>query len=308
MIARFLRWHGVCTSWRSTEDSAMNTQFLQSFEPTADIATLERPGARIGYRVSGKGRAVLLVQGVGVASSGWRPQIEGLSNRFTLVAPDNRGIDGSEVAAGTVTIEFLASDALAVMDAEGIDDFHLVGHSMGGLIAQEIALTAPHRVRSLTFLNTFATGRQGARLTAATLWAGLRTRIGTRRMRRNAFIDMVMPPAVIEQIGHDRLANELEPLFARDLADSPPIMMKQLRAMARYDASADLGQLAAFRTLVLSGGQDRIALPAHGRALAAAIPGARYIEIPEAAHGLPIQCATTVNRLLREHFQTADGR
>jgi pimeloyl-ACP methyl ester carboxylesterase len=126
-------------------------------------------------------------------------------------------------------------------------------------------------------------------------------------MRRNAFIDLVMPPAVVRQIGHDRLAAELEPLFGRDLAESPPLVMQQLRAMSRYDASADLVELGAFRTLVLSGRQDRIALPAHGRALAAAIPGARYVEIPEAAHALPIQCAATVNRMLAEHFSGAEG-
>jgi pimeloyl-ACP methyl ester carboxylesterase len=287
----------------------MNTQsVVEVVKPGPGVRSLERPGARLSYRISGRGRAVLLVQGVGMGGGAWQPQIEALQHRFRLVAPDNRGVDGSEVAPGTVTIEFLASDALAVMDAEGIEDFHLVGHSMGGLIAQEIALIAPQRVRSLAFLNTFATGKQGARLTPATVWAGLRTRIGTRRMRRNAFIDLVMPPAVVQQLGYDRLAAALEPLFARDLAASPPIMMKQLKAMARYDASADLPQLAAFRTLVLAGTHDRIALPSYGRALAAAIPGSRYIEIPEAAHGLPIQCAVTVNRLLGEHFQSADGR
>jgi pimeloyl-ACP methyl ester carboxylesterase len=293
-------------------EASMNTMSIPVFEPSPGIFSLRRPGARVTYRAArrtaGRGPAVLLVQGVGVSGQGWRPQIEGLQDRFTLVAPDNRGVDGSDVAAGTVTIEHFASDALAAMDAEGIEQFHLVGHSMGGLIAQEIALLAPQRVKSLVFMNTFATGKQGARLTPGTLWAGLRTRLGTRRMRRNAFIDLVMPPAVIDQLGHDRLAGELEPLFGRDLAESPAIIMKQLRAMAHYDASADLVELGAYRTLVLAGGQDRIALPAHGRALAAAIPGARYVEIPEAAHGLPIQCANTVNRMLREHFVAAEGR
>jgi pimeloyl-ACP methyl ester carboxylesterase len=290
----------------------MNTMSIPVFEASPGLFSLRRPGARVTYRAvrrkAGRGPAVLLVQGVGVSGQGWRPQMEALRDRFTLVAPDNRGIDGSEVAAETLTIEYFASDALAAMDAEGIDEFHLVGHSMGGLIAQEIALLAPGRVRSLVFMNTFASGKQGARLTPATIWAGLRTRLGTRRMRRNAFIDLVMPPAVVAHIGHDRLAAELEPLFGRDLGQSPPIAMQQLRAMSRYDAGADLGALGAFPTLVLAGGQDRIALPRHGRALAAAIPGARYLEIADAAHGLPIQCAATVNRLLAEHFLTAENR
>ena len=79
--------------------------------------------------------------------------------------------------------------------------------------------------------------------------------------------------------------------------------MKQLRAASRYERAP--AALATIPTLVVSATCDRIALPRFGRALAGAIPGARYVEIPDAGHGCTIQCAATVNGLLAEHFASA---
>ena len=114
-----------------------------------------------------------------------------------------------------------------------------------------------------------------------------------------------MPAALLRGADRAALAEQLRPLFGRDLADSPPIILQQLRAMSRYDASPRLRELAGIRTLVVSGSEDRIARPAYGQALAAAIPGSRYLELPGAAHGVPIHAAREINRLLREHFTAA---
>jgi 3-oxoadipate enol-lactonase len=81
--------------------------------------------------------------------------------------------------------------------------------------------------------------------------------------------------------------------------------MPQIRAMARYDARTRLAQLASIPTLVMSAAHDRIAPPASGRRVAAAIPGARYVEYADAGHGLPIQHADRVNAALREHLGRA---
>jgi 3-oxoadipate enol-lactonase len=125
-------------------------------------------------------------------------------------------------------------------------------------------------------------------------------------MRRSAFLELVMPPALLAQRDRAQLAETLRPLFGRDLAEQPSIIMKQLRAMARYDASGRLGQLAKVPSLVVSAELDRIAPPAFGRELAAAIPGARFVEIPGAGHGVPIHAPEKINALLAEHFGSAD--
>ena len=119
-------------------------------------------GAEIHYTADGSGPAVLLVQGVGAIGRAWRPQIDALKASYTVIAFDNRGIGESTGGDGPLSIEAMAADALAVADASGASSFHLVGHSMGGIIAQQIAFAAPDRVRSLSLLCTFARGAQGA--------------------------------------------------------------------------------------------------------------------------------------------------
>src|SRR3954469_6484980 len=215
------------------------------------MPSVSTKGAVVHYQRAGTGPPVLLLQGVGLASEGWRPQIDGLADRFTLVAVDNRGVGGSTIADGQLTIEDMAADAIAVMDAEGFDRFHVVGHSMGGLIALAAALSAPHRVRSLALLCTFARGQDGTRLSLAMLVTALRTRIGSKVMRRNAFMELIMPARFLQETDRAALAARLAPLFGHDLAVQPPIAMKQLRAMAKYDASGRLPELAKIRTLVV---------------------------------------------------------
>ena len=265
------------------------------------MAYVDRKDARIHYSRDGQGPAVLLVQGVGVIGNGWKPQVEGLRDRYSLITIDNRGI-GRSTSEAPPTIEAMAADVLAVADAEGLDRFHLAGHSMGGMIAQQVALTAPSRVSSLALLCTFLKGRQGTMVAPRMLGAAIRSRLGTRRMRRRAFVELVMPRHYLTTVDRDRLCAELGELFGRDLADQPPIIRQQLSAMGLFDASGTLASLAGIPTLVVSAAEDGIAQPAFGRMLAAAIPGARYVEISAAGHAVVIQRADEVNGLLRDHL------
>jgi 3-oxoadipate enol-lactonase len=94
---------------------------------------LDTPGASLLYSRAGTGPPVLLIQGVGVVGNGWAPQVERLRERFTLVSFDNRGIGASVIRDGRLTIDDMAADALAIIDAEGIDRVHVARHSMGGV-------------------------------------------------------------------------------------------------------------------------------------------------------------------------------
>src|SRR4051812_2913287 len=125
----------------------------------------------------------------------------------------------SQPIACPLTVEQMAADAIALMDAQNWASAHVVGHSLGGLIALQLALVARSRVRSLSLLCTFARGRDATALTPTMLWLGTRTRIGTRRMRRHAFLRLVMPPGALDGEDKDALAARLEPLFGHDLAD-----------------------------------------------------------------------------------------
>ena len=274
---------------------------------SAVTRTVEIDGCRFAFDLEGQGPPVVFVQGVGVAGSGWRPQVRALSGSFQCLAFDNRGMGGSQPVGAPLSIERMARDTLALMTHLGWDSAHVVGHSMGGPIALEMALLEPARVRSLGLLCTVARGADATRLTRRMLELGLLSRIGPRSSRRRAFLRIVLPEADVPA-DTDALAAELAPLFGHDLAVQPPIAMKQLAALRAYDATDRLARLAGTPTLVIAAAHDPIAPPQFGRALAAGIPGARYGEIADASHGLPMHRVERVNELLRAHLVAAGAR
>lgn len=282
--------------------SARRTVGAKGMEHTRSVITSH---GELCYTVAGRGPAVVAIQGVGVAGRGWQPQVDGLADRFTFVTFDHRGIGRSPRGVHPLSIEGMARDALSVAEAEGLTRFHVIGHSLGGLVAQHVALTARDRVQSLTLMCTFANGAHATRPSARMLLPGLRTRIGTRAMRRRGMVRLVMPPAYLRDRDSRLVATELEALFGRDLADQPPIISEQLRAMSRYSAVARLPELAGLPTLVLSATHDPIAPPRRGKEIASLIRGARFVEFGEAGHALPIQCAAEVNALLVDHLTQA---
>jgi pimeloyl-ACP methyl ester carboxylesterase len=262
-------------------------------------------GCPVAYTVRGSGPPVLFIQGVGVHGDGWLPQIDQLSATYTCVWFDNRGMGRSLPAAAAITVEQMAADAEAVLQAVQVERAHVVGHSLGGLVALQLALASRHRVASLALLCTFASGRAAAPLSARMIWLGFRSRVGTRRMRREGFLRLVLPPG--GERGREVADDQLAALFGHDLADQPPVVSAQLRAMRQADRTAALGALADLPTLVVSAVHDPIAPPSSGRALAASIPGAEYVEFEDASHGLPITHAREVNALLFRHLVAAQG-
>ncbi len=271
------------------------------------MSILKQPGVDLYYELSGQGPPVLLIQGVGVVGEGWRPQVELLQHDFQTLIIDNRGIGKSAPCKSGVNIEEMAADVRALMDRVGWESTHVIGYSMGGVIAQELALGCPKRVRSLALVCTFGRGKDAARFTPWVLWMTLRTRLGTRGMRRRAFLEMLWPADELEGADQDRLAERMASLIGRDLADQPPILMKQMMALARHDCSRRLGELASIPTLVISAERDRIALPRYGRMLAAAIPGARFEEMPATSHGVIIQKADELTRRLRQFIGSVES-
>lgn len=262
-------------------------------------------GARLHYEREGHGPPVFFIQGVGVAGCGWKPQTESLRHRFDCVSYDHRGIGESTGPTEGLSIELLVEDAIALLDALGWERAHVVGHSMGGVIAHQLALDHPQRVRTLSLLCTFSRGKEALSLSPRMLGLGLRSRIGTVSMRRNAFAEMVMPRAYLESRGRASAVAQLEEVFGRDLAEAPEVVSRQLEAMRRHDASERLPELASIPTLVMVGSHDPIARPEFGMRLSGAIGSARYVEFDDASHALPIQHPQAVNELLAEHFARA---
>lgn len=145
-------------------------------------------------------------------------------------------------------------------------------------------------------------------MTPGVMWMGMKTRLGTRAMRRRAFLQMLFTPGFLASQDEAALAERVATLVGRDLADSPAILMTQFMAMRAYDASDRLSTISGIPALVASAQNDPIALPEFGRALASLIAGSSYVEIPQASHGVTIQEPAIVNNLLRVHLDKAVTR
>lgn len=249
---------------------------------------------------------MVLIQGVGVHGLGWAPQLGPLSRQYQCLWFDNRGVGDSQPLPEKLSIELMAEDVLALMDEQGWQNAHIAGHSMGGVIAQQVATISPERVRSLAILCSFARWIDAVKAAPRVIWIGLRAQIGTRRMRRHAFLEFIAPPRVLARDDRDALAAELAPLFGHDLADAPPVTLRQAAALRAFDGRSRLAGFGSIPTLVINAEFDPIAPPAAGRQMAAAIPGALYEEIAEAAHGVPIHESERINALLMEHFERAE--
>lgn len=187
--------------------------------------TVEFEGCGLSWFACGPADApvILFIHGTGVGGRAWEPQVDALASEFRCVCLDNRGFGGSQPAPRSVTIEQMARDSLAVLDASGAATAHVVGHSLGGLVALQVALLARRRCLSLSLLNTFADGGIPTGLSLRMLWFGTRTMVGTLAMRRRAFLEMVVAPE--ERAGRDlaQLTAQMSALFEHDLGQTPPI-------------------------------------------------------------------------------------
>ena len=272
-----------------------------------DRGTLEHDGCLLAFRRRGAdGPPVVFVQGVGLHGDGWEPQTDDLSDAWSCLSFDHRGMAQSQPLGGAISVERLSGDVFALMDAQGWRAAHLVGHSLGALVALEAAAVAPSRVRSLALICTVARGRDATRVTWPIVRLGLAAAVGSLRARRHAFLRLVMPPSALRGADLDALAATLAPRFGHDLAEQPPVVDAQLAALRRYDARARLALSARVPTLVVSAAFDPIAPPRFGRALAAAIPGARFVCIADAAHGVTLQRPGDVNAIVRDHLVAAE--
>src|SRR5262245_32461025 len=156
-----------------------------------ELRTLQRDGD-LAFRLQGAGDTILFVQGVGAHGDAWQPQTTALAERWRCLSYDHRGTGRSSAPRAEISVAAMADEALALLDAVGAARAHVVGHSLGGLVAQQLALQAPTRVRSLSLLCTFGNGRDAAK-SPRMIWLGVRSRIGSARMRRRAFLRIVMP-------------------------------------------------------------------------------------------------------------------
>lgn len=236
---------------------------------TPDVQIAETPAGPLAYVRRGSGAPLLLVMGVGGHHGVWSEAfLDALAASFDVVAFDNRGIGDSMWAEPGMTLADLAGDAAAVMDHLGWESAHVMGISMGGAIAQVLALSHPERVRSLVLGCTWAEGSDAwapgiGKLVEAAQADDAET-AGRLMFEANVSPTFAAEPGRLEEF-----------LAVAGATKVPgPVIGLQMNAAVVHDASARLAELAA-PTLVVHGTADDVIKHQAGERLAAAIPGAR---------------------------------
>jgi pimeloyl-ACP methyl ester carboxylesterase len=217
---------------------------------------------KIAWERQGEGEPLLLIHGLGYARWGWEPVVEPLARRFDTIVFDNRGVGESDAPPGPYSAAELAADAVQVLDEAGVERAHVVGTSLGGMIAQELALGHPDRVDRLVLACTTAGGPQAFPMPQRTVDLML-ARATLREFTENA----LEPDPRVELV--DRILVHRE-----RTAQGFEAWSAQAAAGATFDAHERLTALAA-PTLVQHGDGDLVVDPRNADLLAAAIPDAR---------------------------------
>ena len=258
-------------------------------------------GIDLYYEQHGSGANVLLIAGLGAHAGDWARQIAALARHFRVTAFDNRGCGRSSAPDEPYTIRQMADDAVALMDALGIARAHVVGSSMGGAIAQELAIAYPERVDRLVLMATAARAcwMCGA-LDDGAMWTTLLRRAGRLSPRALARFVRRRARAVAGRVRRGGPpASPLPPVPAHGLR-------RQREALAAFDARDRLPRISA-PVLVIAGARDREIPLAAAEELARGIPGARLVVLRGAGHLMHYERADEVNRLLLDFLRASAG-
>jgi pimeloyl-ACP methyl ester carboxylesterase len=235
-------------------------------------------GVRIWWEEHGAGDPLLLIMGLGATLEWWNRLKPSLTPRYRTILFDNRGAGKSDVPPGPYSIPLMADDALAVVDAAGVASAHVFGLSMGGYIAQELALRHPDRVRSLVLGCTSCGGRDAVRA-APEVRAALAARATVAQ--DDAMWGMV-PYTFDESTPRERIAQDLAMRMRSAVSNAG--YFAQLDAVKAWGGALDRLGAIAVPTLVIHGETDQLVPPENGRILARAIPNARLVMLPHASH------------------------
>jgi 3-oxoadipate enol-lactonase len=265
------------------------------------------PKIRVGehelhYERGGSGEPLLMIQGMSGTHVAWgEPFLAPLRESFDVIAFDNRGIGLSAPIDGPFTIVEMAEDAAGLLDELGIESTHVVGISMGGMIAQDLALAHPERLRSLTLGCTYC-GGPGSQLmpreNVEILAAGMMS--GDRDKAIRASYEVNLSPAFRADEGHYATFHEM----ATSVPAAKRTIELQAQAIFGHDTSARLGEIST-PTLIVHGTDDGVLPYPNGELIASLMPQALFETLEDVGHMFWWEQPERSAELVREHALAA---
>ena len=248
------------------------------------------------YNVRGDGQPLIMIAGFATAQNAWFPLVRAFSKHYRVVTFDNRGIGGSDKPTGPYSTKMMAGDTIALMDHLGIDRAHILGGSMGGMIAQHIAIDHPQRVDKLILFSTSA-GGQPLRdmlfdLAEATTpnWNRSRSDFASADLRK---LMGAMASRTFNRPFNRLVLVPLAKLLLR--LGTTKVPAGQIEAMMTHNVLDRLHLIHA-TTLVLTGSKDRLMPPHSSEVLASRIKGAKLVSIDGGSHALAEGMAGRFNK------------
>ncbi len=256
-------------------------------------------GIAIYYEVESRGPAVALVGGLGADGHFWHQQTPALARQFQMLLPDNRGAGRTDAPDEPCTIRMMADDLAGLLDELQMPPVHVVGASMGGMIAQEFALAYPARVRQLVLCCTSFGGPHSIPVSDAALPA----RTGDPRRDLRALFEVQLTPEYLQA-----RARELDDYIAWRIEHPQSLhgYQRQAAALAAHDTEDRLGSLR-LPVLILHGGRDNVIPTGNADLLAARIPGARVHIFADGGHLFLWECVDEANRVIADFLSGPSG-
>ena len=275
----------------------MNTDVME----LAQSGTVQANGQELYYELHGEGPPLVLLMGIGYDSSLWMlAQVPALSTQFQVILVDNRDAGRSSKARQPYTIADMADDVAGLLDALEIQRSHLLGLSMGGMIALEFALRHGDRLDRLVLAGTGAAPARSA-VDPIQIWSWVKANNATGEVFGGQQFVSLFSTAFLRN--HEAVRDTAELLASNPYPMSPEAYGRQADAYRQFDALDRLAAITA-PTLVVVGEQDLLTPPWIAREVAEAIPGARFevIRGDGSSHVVPIECPDEFNRLVLDFF------
>lgn len=257
-------------------------------------------GIEIHYEIKGAGRALLLISGLGYSRWQWHRMVPYLAEHFQVVTFDNRGVGESEKPAGPYSAQMLAADSAGLLDALGIEKAVVMGHSMGGFIAQAMALDFPGRVEKLILCSTNFGGPHHVPVTPEAMQVLADVSSDPLTRFKNGLAVSTAPgwaenhPGMIEEWIRWRVANPVEPApYQAQMA----IGLGLIPEAASFEARLPRLTIPA---LILSGAHDKVVPPANAALLGGKIAGSQVVIFPDAGHFFPIEIPEAASKAVIE--------
>ena len=262
------------------------------------MQSVDAAGTELSYGRAGEGEPLLLIQGMSATHLAWGDPFLGLMREsFDCVHFDNRGMGNSGKAELPFTTADMAADTLGLLDALEIESAHVVGISMGGMIAQELALAHPDRIRTLTIGASYCGGAEGKLMAREDLeMLGAAYASGDREQVLRAMWVINLSPAFREDDSRFEAFREM----GSKLPAPRQVVLQQMQACADHDTSTRLGQIE-LPTLVVHGTVDRLLRVENGIQIAKLIPGSRLELLEDVGHLFWWEQPERSAELIREH-------